>query len=118
MVNLGCCVPVPLLASEALSLRPELVALSSVNGHGYQEGVRVAERLRAEQVLGRVPLVIGGKLGLVGRPDAAAAQRLRSAGFDDVYDDENLRRFTGLLRALHRAHGRARSGSETVRRCG
>lgn len=87
VVNLGPCVPADLLAVECAGRRPDLVVLSSVNGHGYQDGVRAAAALRAVPVLAGTPVVIGGKLGTAGR-EPAGARALRAAGVDAVFDDE------------------------------
>lgn len=88
VVNLGCCVPAATLVSESLWHRPQLVALSTVNGHGYQDALPVVEELRREPRLSETPVVIGGKLGTSGKPDATAADALYRAGIDAVYDDE------------------------------
>src|SRR5262245_5123971 len=46
VINLGACVPDELLISECLSRKPAMVVISSVNGHGYQDGLRVIKSLR------------------------------------------------------------------------
>jgi methylaspartate mutase sigma subunit len=87
VVNLGPCVPDELLVSECRAHAPALVVLSSVNGHGYLEGRRVAGRLRACPELARTPIVLGGKLGLVGGESTERVAELLAVGFDAVYDD-------------------------------
>jgi methylaspartate mutase sigma subunit len=87
VVNLGACVPDGLLVSECLSVRPALLVISSVNGHGYQDALRVIERLRAHRELADIPMVVGGKLGTAGRQTGAQVGRLLAAGFDAVFDD-------------------------------
>lgn len=49
---------------ECRARRPDLVVLSTVNGHGHQDGLRVIRRLRAAPELAGTPIVIGGKLGI------------------------------------------------------
>uniref|UniRef100_UPI0010307AE8 cobalamin B12-binding domain-containing protein n=1 Tax=Streptomyces otsuchiensis TaxID=2681388 RepID=UPI0010307AE8 len=66
VTNLGPCVGADLLAAECLEHRPELVVLSSVNGHGYRDGLTAVTRLRREHTLEDMPVVIGGKLGVAG----------------------------------------------------
>ena len=85
--NLGCCVPAELLVAEVRAYRPELILVSSINGHGYVDGLALMRRLRTQ--FGRnVPrAVIGGKLGTDGAFDASRIQDLLSAGFDAVFDE-------------------------------
>ncbi|MFD9965303.1 cobalamin B12-binding domain-containing protein [Amycolatopsis sp. NPDC058986] len=104
VVNLGPCVPEELLISEALQLRPALVVISSVNGHGYQDGLHLIRRLRADDRLANVPAVIGGKLGITGGESESHLADLLSAGFDAVFDDGaegvlSFRRFVGSITA-------------------
>ena len=86
--NLGACVPDGLLVSECRRLRPDLVVVSSVNGHGYHDGMRVIRRFRAVPDLKRTPVVIGGKLGIAGPGCDLSRGRLVAAGFDAVFEEE------------------------------
>ncbi|MDQ2583554.1 cobalamin B12-binding domain-containing protein [Saccharothrix yanglingensis] len=88
VVNLGACVPDELLRSEYLSRRPALLVLSSVNGHGYQDGLRVIRCLREFPGAHRAPVVIGGKLGIGGALTEDEVGQLLLAGFDAVFDDQ------------------------------
>jgi methylaspartate mutase sigma subunit len=87
VVNLGPCVPDALLVEECRARRPDLVVISSVNGHGHQEGLRVIGELRACGRLAGIPVVIGGKLGVAGAQNAAHVEELLAAGFDMVVED-------------------------------
>ncbi|MFD7028365.1 cobalamin B12-binding domain-containing protein [Streptomyces sp. NPDC059917] len=87
VVNLGPCVPDEVLVERCVEIRPAFVVVSSVNGHGAQDGMRVIEKLRAVPALADTPIVIGGKLGVKGA-DGASAQQLRAAGFDEVFHDD------------------------------
>ncbi|MCI4066950.1 cobalamin-dependent protein [Micromonospora sp. R77] len=100
VVNLGPCVPEELLVRRCRTDAPDLVVISSVNGHGYADGLAAITRLRAEPDLAGLPVVIGGKLGLDGRDDADRVARLRAAGFDAVFDDGDLLAFERFLTAL------------------
>ncbi|GHD51107.1 cobalamin B12-binding domain-containing protein [Streptomyces galbus] len=93
VTNLGPCVPEELLAQECLTHRPDAVVIGSVNGHGYQDGLRAVRRLRREPSLAAVPVALGGKLGVDGVRDAAAADALRAAGCTAVFDDGDLAAF-------------------------
>ena len=101
--NLGPCVPDDLLVDRCARLRPAMVVLSSVNGHGATDGLRVIGPLRAQ--LTGTPIVIGGKLGIAGTGGHAA--RLRAAGFDEVFEEgAGLDAFRALVAALPIGAGR------------
>lgn len=87
VVNLGPCVPVDLLVAECVSRGPAMVVISSVNGHGYQDGMRAIEALRAVPELATVPMVIGGKLDTSPARTESHIDDLMAAGFDAVFDD-------------------------------
>jgi methylaspartate mutase sigma subunit len=102
VVNLGPCVPDELLIAECQRLGPAMVVVSSVNGHGYQDGMRLIDKLRACEELATTPVVIGGKLGISGEQDLWSADELVAAGFDAVFDDSRtgiaaFREFSGTL---------------------
>ncbi|MFB7469418.1 cobalamin B12-binding domain-containing protein [Kitasatospora sp. NPDC056184] len=102
VVNLGATVPDEMLLEECRERRPMLLVLSSVNGHGYHEGLRVIRRLREDAGLAGLPVLIGGKLGITGGESAEHIDELLGAGFDAVFDDrpEGITAFTGLLGRL------------------
>jgi methylaspartate mutase sigma subunit len=85
--NLGACVPDDVLVSECLRQRPDLVVVSTVNGHGFVDGTRVIGKLRGHPELAAVPAVIGGKLGITGTGGRDRNAALRAAGFDAVFED-------------------------------
>jgi methylaspartate mutase sigma subunit len=99
--NLGACVPVELLRDEAVAEPPRLIVISTVNGHGTQDGLRVIETLRAEPVLSGVPIVLGGKLDTSGSRHSEGIEALREAGYDEVFvGDDSVTAFLGFLRRL------------------
>nr|WSY54846.1 cobalamin-dependent protein [Streptomyces sp. NBC_00886] len=101
VVNLGPCVPDELLVAECRARRADLVVISSVNGHGYQDGMRAVGRLRECPELAEVPIVIGGKLGVSARGRSQRAEALLAAGYDAVYDDTgDTTSFRSLLSSL------------------
>ncbi|MER7756250.1 cobalamin-dependent protein [Kitasatospora sp. NPDC097643] len=101
VANLGPCVPGDLLVAECQWRRPDLIVLSSVNGHGYQDGLHAIEQLRACPELAGAPVIIGGKLGVRGAGDGDRSAELMRAGFDAVFDDSAgvtaFRSFVGAL---------------------
>ncbi|KAA2253941.1 methylmalonyl-CoA mutase [Solihabitans fulvus] len=101
VVNLGPCVPDDLVVAAVREHRPHAVVISSVNGHGHLDGVRLARALRAHPDTRDVPAVIGGKLGVAGADDGAMAAELIAAGFDRVFIDAGeLDALTGYLAML------------------
>ncbi|MFC4536704.1 methylaspartate ammonia-lyase [Sphaerisporangium dianthi] len=87
VVNLGCCVPDDLLVTECLRRQPDVVVLSTVNGHGWIDGKRVVRRLREQPELAGLRMVIGGKLGIAQHGDRRTTDTLLAAGFDAVFED-------------------------------
>ncbi|MFF7753369.1 cobalamin B12-binding domain-containing protein [Streptomyces sp. NPDC007971] len=86
--NLGACVPDDLVLRECRDHRPDLVVISSVNGHGFLDGRRLITRLRREPDLAQLPVVIGGKLGTDGAAGGAHGPALRTAGFTAVFEGD------------------------------
>jgi methylaspartate mutase sigma subunit len=115
--NLGACVPDDLLVRACLRDRPDVLVVSSVNGHGAGDGERMVRTLRAVPVLATLPAMIGGKLGTRGHTGATDRhRRLTSAGFDDVFEGpDSLPRF---LDHLGRCRPRALTTVPTGRKGG
>jgi len=99
LTNLGACVPDAVLVRTARQQRPDLVVISSVNGHGRHDGLRVIRALRACPELADTPVVIGGKLDVIGGADGGAAVDLIAAGFNGVFGDDiaEFRQYVDLL---------------------
>lgn len=99
--NLGPCVPATVLAEECSRLRPDLLVLGTVNGHGTEDALTAIKQLRAPGAPVGMPVVIGGKLSTSGR-DRQDVERLLSAGFDAVYSDDPsvIREFASFVCTL------------------
>jgi methylaspartate mutase sigma subunit len=89
VINLGACVPDATIVDECRRSRPDLVVISTVNGHGAQDGLRLIRKLRAKVDLGTTRVVIGGKLGIHGTGNLRLGADLIDAGFDGVFEDDN-----------------------------
>ncbi|MER5771696.1 cobalamin-dependent protein [Streptomyces sp. NPDC001985] len=87
VTNVGSCVPDELLIDECRRVRPDLVVISSVNGHGALDGGRVIRRIREQPDLRDLRIVIGGKLGVRGAEAGSYGPELTAAGFDAVFED-------------------------------
>jgi methylmalonyl-CoA mutase cobalamin-binding subunit len=82
VVNLGCCTPIDVTVAACREHQPDLLVISSVNGHGSMDGADLAHALGDD-----VPrAIIGGKLGIGGPIPLVARDRLLAAGFHAVYD--------------------------------
>jgi methylaspartate mutase sigma subunit len=97
---LGACVPDELLVETALRQRPDAIVISSVNGHGAIDGVRLARLLRARPETAPIPMVIGGKLGLLGTGTETQARELLAAGFTAVFGDSSGTELVDALAGL------------------
>jgi methylaspartate mutase sigma subunit len=101
VTNLGACVPDDLLLSECRALRPDLIVISTVNGHGARDGMRVITAIRACPELVATPVVIGGKLDVIGDALGTNAENLLTAGFDGVFQDAPaLHQFRSYVQSL------------------
>ncbi|MCC8245575.1 cobalamin B12-binding domain-containing protein [Saccharothrix luteola] len=112
VVNLGPCVPDEVLVERCRHLRPGLVVIGTVNGHGGQDALRVIERLRGVPELAATPVVIGGKLGVSGDV-SRHTPALLAAGFDAVFEDggEAIADFRRFVHAIPPAGRPALSGA-------
>lgn len=62
--NLGGCTPDSEILSACEEMAPDLLVISSVNGHGNIDGERLIRKLRQNDFLVDLPVAIGGKLGI------------------------------------------------------
>lgn len=95
--NLGTCTPVQSVAEAIRADRPDLLVVSSVNGHG-SHGARVLLSALRERGL-EVPCAIGGKLTTAVSDDDRVRRELLELGYTDVFlGDDAIDRFRGFLR--------------------
>jgi methylaspartate mutase sigma subunit len=102
VTNLGGCTPDETIVEESLARHPDLIVVSSLNGHGGQDGIRLIDAVRSCPELVVTPMVIGGKLDVTGGGDGSTAARLLAAGFDAVFEDTGagMIAFQALVHAL------------------
>jgi methylmalonyl-CoA mutase cobalamin-binding subunit len=96
VVNLGACVPDQMLIDRCREVMPDVVVISTVNGHGYLDGMRLIRRLRADEVGADMRVVIGGKLGIDDSDDKHGGD-LVDAGFDVVVTGSSTAQLTDYL---------------------
>ncbi|MFG2873471.1 cobalamin B12-binding domain-containing protein [Streptomyces sp. NPDC048337] len=94
--NLGNCTPAELVVRKLAAYQPDLLVVSSVNGHGYY-GAR--ELLTQIHLAGLdVPCVVGGKLTTAASDNDRVRRDLLAHGFTDVFVEEDaVERFRELL---------------------
>jgi len=103
VTNLGACTPIELVVETCLAERPDLLVVSSVNGHGHIGGGRIIRAIRAHPELDDMPAVIGGKLGTLGVCNSTFATPLMEAGYWAVFIEANgVAPFTHFLEAPQR----------------
>ncbi|MFC4258096.1 cobalamin B12-binding domain-containing protein [Marinobacter lacisalsi] len=101
VTNLGSCVPIEESVSEIESCNADLVIVSSVNGHGYYQGMGLIKH--AQNLLaGRLPpFVIGGKLSTNTKMDVFIESDLVSAGYNAVFlGDDAIASFKKYLSSM------------------
>ncbi|MET7616055.1 cobalamin-dependent protein [Streptomyces sp. NPDC005408] len=105
--NLGACVPDQVIIDECRKDRPDVLVLSTVNGHGHLDGLRLIRKIRSEPDLENLRVVIGGKLGVRGAENVQFIEALSEGGFDAVFESEggleNFNEFLGSLNSGPRA---------------
>ncbi|WP_369260981.1 cobalamin B12-binding domain-containing protein [Streptomyces sp. R35] len=87
VVNLGPCVPEDEIVESCCKFQPDLLVVSSVNGHGFNDARPLIGAIRSRWELAGLPAVIGGKLGVGGDDQAEQAGELMAAGFDAVFQE-------------------------------
>lgn len=115
VVNLGACVPDEEVITTCLREQPDLLVVSTVNGHGYIDGERLIKRVRTAPLLTSLASVIGGKLGIYGEGNSTYVDQLLQAGYDAVFEDSRgLDQFNRYLRALSIKKGQALAEDKTA----
>lgn len=106
--NMGSCVPIDELASAAKGLKPKLIVVSSINGHGEVEAMKLIDTLARAGVTRDAQVVIGGKLATSVQRAQELMPRLVYAGYADVYmGNDSLEKFADDLPQLLKASAQA-----------
>src|SRR5690554_313433 len=85
VINLGGCAPVAETISAIKQNNPDLVVVSSVNGHGYFQGKELIEKVTQKFPKRQSTFVIGGKLSTSVDNEPSIDNDLRSAGYDAIF---------------------------------
>jgi methylmalonyl-CoA mutase cobalamin-binding subunit len=84
--NLGCCTPPGNVVEAVSEYRPDLVVVSSINGHGHHGARVLIESLQAADL--DVPCVIGGQLTTSEADRDRVRADLLSRGYLEVFTGE------------------------------
>ncbi|MCU1719026.1 cobalamin B12-binding domain-containing protein [Pseudomonas sp. 5P_3.1_Bac2] len=99
VTNLGSCTPVEAVLTALEQQRSQLLVVSSVNGHGYSQGLQLIRQVRKRHP--HLHCVIGGKLTTCEAQTLAAQQDLLDAGYNQVFVDAHaLNAFRHYLATL------------------
>jgi methylaspartate mutase sigma subunit len=98
VINLGACVPQEFLIQQCLLQKPDVLVISSVNGHGHIDGINLINAVRKIPELQHLTVLIGGKLGTRGSENWIYTENLLNAGFNGVFNaDTELPSFIRVL---------------------
>ncbi|MFB6456892.1 cobalamin B12-binding domain-containing protein [Chitinophaga sp. Hz27] len=101
VINLGPSVPYDLLTEACIKHQPDMLIVSTINGHGYIEGKELVKRVRELDCMREKPVFIGGKLSTDVSMSYLYAVELESAGFTKAYcNDEDLQDFGQRLQQI------------------
>ena len=89
VTNLGASVPIELVLEQIDASEPDLLLVSTVNGHGGIEGQRLAEAIQGSRHSSDLLLVIGGKLTTQLEDLQSKKKDLYAAGFTAVLTGAN-----------------------------
>ena len=86
---LGGCVPYTHTADQVVAQKPDLVIVSTVNGHGSQQGGELLHIARDRLGASTPPFVIGGQIAVETARYPVAAEALIRAGYERVFYRES-----------------------------
>ncbi|MBC3269431.1 cobalamin B12-binding domain-containing protein [Pseudomonas sp. SWRI81] len=97
--NLGSCTPIDAVLGALEQRRSDLLVVSSVNGHGYSQGLELIRQVR--QRYPHLRCVIGGKLTTSEAQTLAVRRALIDAGYNQVFvGADAIEQFSAYLSAL------------------
>ncbi|WP_207390036.1 hypothetical protein [Phytopseudomonas daroniae] len=114
--NMGPNTPVGDVVNWLKSNPCEMVVVSTVNGHGYIEGIEIARRVRGDAKFHGL-LCVGGKICTENDPLTIArhSEALKEAGFDGVFDDSVKNSFDYFQALVMETVEGGRSGVPNIR---
>lgn len=89
VINIGNCIPMEYLIQKTHYHKPDLLIISTVNGHGHIEAMQIIKEIKKYDMLKNMKAIIGGKLGTMGENNQQYTQKLLDEGFDQVFSGDN-----------------------------
>jgi methylaspartate mutase sigma subunit len=100
--NLGPCVPDSVVVRACRQQLPDLLLVTSINGHGVRDGKSLIRAVRQCPELISMRVAIGGVFGIDGAPHTG---ELLAAGFDAAFEQHagqaSLRAYVSALPTRH-----------------
>jgi methylaspartate mutase sigma subunit len=87
--NLGACVPIHKIHQSIEKLSPDLVVISSINGHLFQDSMEIMSSLSKSSLKALPPLVVGGKMGISLQASAFQKKKLIKLGYNEVFTEKS-----------------------------
>ncbi|MZE54271.1 methylmalonyl-CoA mutase [Streptomyces sp. SID5770] len=101
-MNLGPCTPLSLFLSSFVNFKPDMIIVSSVNGHARSQAPEIAAKLKLIGATSR--LVAGGKLSTGPEGNIEIRNELQLAGFHAVFfTDDSIGEFTKYAESIKSA---------------
>jgi methylaspartate mutase sigma subunit len=101
VINLGACTPDEVIIAECRKAKPDVLVVSTINGHGHLDGKRLIGKIRRDAELADMYAVIGGRVALRGDNNVQLGAELLVAGFDATFEAESgLDAFVSFLSSL------------------
>lgn len=87
VINLGACTTYDEVEQACVKNVPDIVVVSTVNGHGYLEGKTLIEKIKSITEMKDIPVYIGGKLSTDKNMSYRYSVELEEAGYTSVYPE-------------------------------
>jgi methylaspartate mutase sigma subunit len=87
--NLGACVSIEEISEETKKFPPDLIIVSSINGHLFQDGIKIINSLNQKFPKKLPPLVIGGRMGVSVIESDFQKKKLHKLGYEGVFVGQN-----------------------------
>jgi methylaspartate mutase sigma subunit len=98
VLNLGPCVPLEQVYTALEQSSFDLVVVSSVNGHLFQDAINMIAPFSHTSFSHLPPFVVGGKIGISEKSAMFQKKKLMKLGYDDVFiEADSLVRFKKYL---------------------
>ncbi|MBM3468360.1 MAG: hypothetical protein FJX71_02875 [Alphaproteobacteria bacterium] len=110
--NLGSCVSAEQLHTAIEEEVPDLVVISSINGHLFQDAIKIINTFPSHLASSLPPLVVGGKMGITLKETGFQGKKLLKLGYSGVFVEKDS--LVSFKQYLHRL-GNAKSYQKSLR---